>query len=99
MKLTLSGDCDHFVFENILDGLKLTPDQFLRMCILAGCDYLESVKGVGINRAFALILTDNLFKSLADRGHQQIMKKILKRLLLFLNIKQSLTLQLQNVFL
>ena len=68
MKLKLSGDCDHFVFESILDGLKLTPDQFLRMCILAGCGYLESVKGVGINRAFALISTDNLFKSLADRG-------------------------------
>ena len=68
MKLKLNGDCDHFCIDNILGGLKLTLDQFLRMCILTGCDYLENVKGIGINRAFALISADNLFKILAEKG-------------------------------
>ena len=31
-------------------------DMFLDMCILAGCDYLESVDGVGLKRAHALVM-------------------------------------------
>ncbi len=29
----------------MLEGLKLTPDQFVDLCILCGCDYLGTIKG------------------------------------------------------
>ncbi|KAH9246983.1 hypothetical protein BASA81_015414 [Batrachochytrium salamandrivorans] len=32
-----------------------SSDQFLDFCILAGCDYLDSVRGVGVKRAMQLV--------------------------------------------
>ena len=32
-----------------------TPDQFLEMCVMSGCDYLPSLPGVGIKKAHALM--------------------------------------------
>ena len=32
-----------------------TPDQFLQMCVLSGCDYVQSLPGVGPRRAAALL--------------------------------------------
>jgi exonuclease-1 len=32
-----------------------TPEMFLEMCILSGCDYLPSVSGVGLKKAHSLI--------------------------------------------
>ena len=42
------GDCAAFtrVAVQVLEGLKLTPDQFVDLCILCGCDYLDTIKGV-----------------------------------------------------
>lgn len=39
----------------VLEGLKLTEDQFIDMCILLGCDYCESIKGIGPKKSFELI--------------------------------------------
>jgi len=30
-----------------LEGLKLTMEQFIDLCILCGCDYTDSIKGIG----------------------------------------------------
>ena len=79
VKLKLNGDCDHFSINNILGGLKLTLDQFLRMCILTRCDYLENVKGIGIHRAFALISADNLFKILVEKDAPADYEKKIKK--------------------
>eukprot|EP00750_Incisomonas_marina_P032217 INCI8962.1.p1 GENE.INCI8962.1~~INCI8962.1.p1 ORF type:complete len:792 (+),score=121.07 INCI8962.1:162-2537(+) len=38
-----------------LDFLNWTHDMLLDMCILAGCDYLPSIKGMGVIKAHALI--------------------------------------------
>ncbi|KAK9893705.1 PIN domain-like protein [Cystobasidium minutum MCA 4210] len=38
-----------------LEGLELTMEQFIDMCILCGCDYLEPLKGVGAKTAYKLI--------------------------------------------
>ena len=38
-----------------LDGLGLTHAQFVDMCILCGCDYAGTLKGVGPTRALSLI--------------------------------------------
>ena len=39
----------------VLEGLGLTYDAFVDMCILLGCDYCETIKGVGRVRAVNLI--------------------------------------------
>jgi flap endonuclease-1 len=44
-----------FRLDETLKGLGLTMDQFIDMCILLGCDYCETVKGVGPMRALSLV--------------------------------------------
>lgn len=39
----------------ILDSLGLSQDEFIDMCILIGCDYVESIKGIGPKTAYSLI--------------------------------------------
>jgi flap endonuclease-1 len=39
----------------VLEGLRLTMDQFIDLCILCGCDYCDRIKGIGEKRAFELI--------------------------------------------
>jgi flap endonuclease-1 len=41
--------------ERVLEGLELTMDQFIDLCILLGCDYCDSIKGIGPMRAMQLI--------------------------------------------
>lgn len=41
--------------DKVLEGMNLTMDQFIDLCILLGCDYLEPVKGIGPKTAFKLI--------------------------------------------
>lgn len=39
----------------VLDGLELTMDEFIDLCILCGCDYTTSIKGVGPKGAYKMI--------------------------------------------
>ncbi|CAG5134458.1 unnamed protein product [Candidula unifasciata] len=39
----------------ILEELNLTHDEFIDLCILLGCDYCDSIKGIGPKRAMELI--------------------------------------------
>ncbi|WOO83014.1 Flap endonuclease 1 [Vanrija pseudolonga] len=41
--------------DEVLAGLEMTMDQFIELCILLGCDYLEPVKGVGPKTAYKLM--------------------------------------------
>jgi flap endonuclease-1 len=41
--------------DKIMNGLDLTRSQFIDLCILLGCDYCDSIKGIGPQRALALI--------------------------------------------
>ena len=43
------------VVNRELSFVGFTPDQFLEMCVMSGCDYLPSLPGVGIKRAHGLI--------------------------------------------
>lgn len=38
-----------FNFQNF------NQDMILTMCILSGCDYLDSIKGIGFKKAFKLV--------------------------------------------
>ncbi|XP_072172437.1 uncharacterized protein [Diadema setosum] len=64
VKLDLAGNClevDSSRLNRAMKaGSKFTPDKFRYMCILAGCDYLSSLPGIGIGKARKLFqLTDN----------------------------------------
>lgn len=41
--------------NKVLEGLELTRDEFIDLCILLGCDYCDSIKGIGPKRAIDLI--------------------------------------------
>ncbi|KAJ3734159.1 flap endonuclease 1 [Lentinula guzmanii] len=45
-----------------LDGLNMNMSQFIDLCILLGCDYLEPIKGVGPKSALKLIREHNGLK-------------------------------------
>lgn len=41
--------------EKVLEGLNMTMDEFIDLCILLGCDYCDSIRGIGPVRALQLI--------------------------------------------
>ena len=41
--------------NKVLEGLKMTYEQFVDLCILCGCDYSDTIKGVGPKGALKLI--------------------------------------------
>ncbi|KAJ3323547.1 Elongation of fatty acids protein 2 [Blyttiomyces sp. JEL0837] len=54
--------------SKVLEGLQMNMDQFIDMCILLGCDYCDSIKGIGPMRAVSLIREhksiENILKTL-----------------------------------
>lgn len=44
-----------FHYSKILEGMELTNEQFIDLCILLGCDYCDSIKGIGPKKAITLI--------------------------------------------
>ncbi|KAK7866105.1 hypothetical protein R5R35_011623 [Gryllus longicercus] len=44
-----------FHLSRVLEGLNLSQDEFIDLCILLGCDYCDSIKGIGPKRAIELI--------------------------------------------
>ncbi|KAI9137742.1 flap structure-specific endonuclease 1 [Paraphysoderma sedebokerense] len=41
--------------DKVLEGMEITMDQFIDLCILLGCDYCDSIKGIGPKTAVNLI--------------------------------------------
>ena len=41
--------------DKVLAGLGFSEAQFIDLCILLGCDYCESIRGIGPHRAVQLI--------------------------------------------
>lgn len=44
-----------FNYNKVLEGLHLTKDEFIDFCILCGCDYCDSIRGIGAKTALKLI--------------------------------------------
>lgn len=44
-----------FHLQKVLEGLNLTQEEFVDLCILMGCDYCDTIKGIGPKRAYELI--------------------------------------------
>jgi len=55
-----------FDIEKVLEGLELTMDQFIDMCILLGCDYCDSIRGIGPVSALKLIREHGSIDAILD---------------------------------
>ena len=44
-----------FVFFQVLEGFGMDRDQFVDLCILLGCDYVDKIKGIGPKKAIELV--------------------------------------------
>lgn len=44
-----------YTFSKVLEGLELDYDQFVDLCILMGCDYCDSINGIGGKKGLDLI--------------------------------------------
>ena len=44
-----------YTFSKVLDGLEINYDQFVDLCILMGCDYCDSINGIGGKKGLDLI--------------------------------------------
>ncbi|KAF1804753.1 FEN-1 endonuclease Rad2 [Mucor lusitanicus] len=67
---------DEVNLEKALEGLELTMAEFIDLCILMGCDYTETIKGVGPKNAYNLIkqhkTIDEAIKHLTPRLQDNI---------------------------
>lgn len=61
-------------YAKAVNGLELTHDQFVDLCILLGCDYCDSIKGVGPKTALKLIrehgCIENIIKHLDHKKYK-----------------------------
>jgi exonuclease-1 len=59
-KLDKTGTCEEVSLTDLPNcpGLPLsgwTADQFLQLCVMAGCDFLAQLPGIGIKKAHGLL--------------------------------------------
>lgn len=44
-----------YTLSKVLHGLEVNFEEFIDLCILLGCDYCDSIKGIGQKRALDLV--------------------------------------------
>ncbi|XP_055592556.1 flap endonuclease 1 [Uranotaenia lowii] len=52
-----------FNYEKVIKGFELSTDEFIDLCILLGCDYCDTIRGIGPKKAIELI---NKYRSIED---------------------------------
>ncbi|XP_003397050.3 flap endonuclease 1 isoform X1 [Bombus terrestris] len=55
-----------FHFDKVLEDLGLNHNEFIDLCIMLGCDYTSSIKGVGPKRAIELIKTHGSLEKIVE---------------------------------
>ncbi|GAB0099052.1 Flap endonuclease 1 [Sergentomyia squamirostris] len=58
-------------YERILHGLEFTRDQFIDLCILLGCDYCDSIRGIGPKRAIELVKQHKSIETILEKVDQK----------------------------
>ncbi|XP_034181392.1 flap structure-specific endonuclease 1 isoform X1 [Osmia lignaria lignaria] len=53
-------------FDKVLEGLELNHNEFIDLCILLGCDYTGSIKGIGPKKAIDLIKTHRSLEKILE---------------------------------
>lgn len=64
---TDTGVCHRLCYDNILDKLNMTSEQFLDFCIMCGTDYNKNIFRVGPKTAYNLILTHGNIETIQDK--------------------------------
>ncbi|KAI6695469.1 hypothetical protein NL676_023179 [Syzygium grande] len=60
-----------FEVAKILEELNLNMDQFIDVCILSGCDYCESIRGIGGQTALKLIRQHGSIESILENINKE----------------------------
>lgn len=50
--------------DKVLQHLQINQDNFLWMCIVAGCEHLKNIRGIGIKRAKEIVTQDDFLDKL-----------------------------------
>ncbi|XP_071447721.1 flap endonuclease 1 [Hetaerina americana] len=56
-----------FHLNRVLQGLELEQNEFIDLCILLGCDYCDSIRGIGPKRAIELIRTHRSLENVLEK--------------------------------
>ncbi|KAI3741672.1 hypothetical protein L1987_59346 [Smallanthus sonchifolius] len=60
-----------FDVSKVLEELNLTMDQFIDLCILCGCDYCDSIRGIGGQTALKLIRQHGSIESILENINRE----------------------------
>ncbi|XAR52771.1 Spleen exonuclease [Bertholletia excelsa] len=60
-----------FEVSKILEELNLTMDQFIDLCILSGCDYCDSIRGIGGQTALKLIRQHSSIENILENINKE----------------------------
>lgn len=60
-----------FEIAKILEEMNLTMDQFIDLCILCGCDYCDSIRGIGAQTALKLIRQHGSIESILENINKE----------------------------
>ena len=44
-----------FHLAQVMEGFGMKPEEFVDLCILLGCDYVDKIKGIGPKKAIELV--------------------------------------------
>jgi len=68
--------CLEFDLQKVLDGMQVTMSQFIDICILCGCDYCPSIRGIGPKKAYEYITKFGTIEGLLKQiAIQETMKR------------------------
>jgi len=56
-----------FHLEKVLAEMELTQQEFIDICILLGCDYCDSIRGIGPKRAIELLRTHKSIETILEK--------------------------------
>ncbi|CAG7729590.1 unnamed protein product [Allacma fusca] len=56
-----------FYLNKVLEALEFNMDEFIDLCILLGCDYCDSIKGIGPKRAVELMKTHRSIETILEK--------------------------------
>lgn len=61
--------------DKILEDFEMTMDQFIDLCILLGCDYTGTIKGIGAKKAFAFLKKYNSIEGIIKYIQENNLKR------------------------
>jgi len=55
-----------FYLDKVLEGFEMSQDEFIDLCILLGCDYVDKIKGIGPKKAIELVKKHKCIENIID---------------------------------